>query len=458
MYKVLDTNILLLDANNLTTLGQDGSIIVLPETVIDEMDSKKSGLNELAYQAREFGRLLTKAKKVRNSTQEDLIVTVLEYNGVTIHVVSSQEYPDYKEAAPNIVNDRKIIEIAVQYNNIYYAQVTFVTNDVMCKLRAESLGITTQDLKEVETTEFEFTKTMEVANDLFTVLHDTNIALVDPDYKIENYNYVFTATDTAQVKFAHISPSGLIKVIGKDTEKEIRDTKRQPVPPINSEQLMLSRAILEPTIDVIVCEALAGSGKTITALSNAMRLVSTNSPYDSITYIRATVSDLDQAEEVGFLPGLEEKFAPYLHPVQDSLDFIARKQRPRQKAQKIDEYEAQVEEAVQELRTRYNITAMTGLGLRGRTFTDSVVIIDEAQNMSKASLQKVLTRFGKNCKIIIIGSNRQIDNAYINKYNNGLSVILNDCTVKSELVKKHAITLHRVVRSPLAEWAEGIFS
>lgn len=458
MYKVLDTNILLLDANNLTTLGQDGSIIVLPETVIDEMDAKKSGLNELAYQAREFGRLLTKAKKVRNSTEEDLIVTVLEYNGVTIHVVSSQEYPDYKEAAPNIVNDRKIIEIAVQYNNIYYAQVTFVTNDVMCRLRAESLGITTQDLKEVETTEFEFTKTMEVANDLFTVLHDTNIALVDPDYKIENYNYVFTATDTAQVKFAHISPSGLIKVIGKDTEKEIRDTKRQPVPPINSEQLMLSRAILEPTIDVIVCEALAGSGKTITALSNAMRLVSTNSPYDSITYIRATVSDLDQAEEVGFLPGLEEKFAPYLHPVQDSLDFIARKQRPRQKAQKIDEYEAQVEEAVQELRTRYNITAMTGLGLRGRTFTDSVVIIDEAQNMSKASLQKVLTRFGKNCKIIIIGSNRQIDNAYINKYNNGLSVILNDCTVKSELVKKHAITLHRVVRSPLAEWAEGIFS
>ena len=101
---------------------------------------------------------------------------------------------------------------------------------------------------------------------------------------------------------------------------------------------------------------------------------------------------------------------------------------------------------------------MTGLGLRGRTFTGSVVIIDEAQNMSKASLQKVLTRFGKDCKVIVIGSNRQIDNSYINKFNNGLSVILDDCTRNSDLIRKYAITLHKVVRSPFAEWAEGIFS
>lgn len=259
-YLVLDTNILLLDANNLLTVGQDGSIVVLPETVIDEIDSKKSGLNELAYQAREFGRLLTKAKKLQNYTDEDLVVTVLEYEGVTIHVVSSTQYPDYKEAAPNIINDRKIIEIAVQYNNIYNDDVTFVTNDVMCRLRAESLGLETQDLKEVENTDFNFTKTMEVPSDLFVALHDSCISVIDPDYKMENYNYVFTSTETAQVKLAYVSSSGLVKVIGKDTEKEIRDTKRQPVPPLNSEQLMMSRAILEPSIDVIVCEALAGSG------------------------------------------------------------------------------------------------------------------------------------------------------------------------------------------------------
>lgn len=459
-YKVLDTNILLLDAHNLTSLANDGSIIVLPETVLDEIDSKKSGLNELAFQAREFGRLLSKATKVRNDLVNDLNVTVLNYNNVEIHVVSTTTYPNFKDSASNIVNDRKIIEIALQYTHIYPDDsVIFVSNDVMCRLRADSLGLSTSDLKEVDHIDFEFTKSMDIPYNLFTNLQDASIDLVNPDHKPENYNYRFTSSSvTNEVKLAYISSSGNVKIIGKRTADEIRDVKRQPAPPINSEQLMLSRAILDTSIDLVVCEALAGSGKTITALSNAMRLVATNSPYDSITYIRASVSDLDQAEEVGYLPGLEEKFAPYLHPVKDSLDFIARRQKPRQKSQKIDEYEEQVEEHIQHLQTKYNITAMTGLGLRGRTFTNSVIIIDEAQNMSKASLQKVLTRFGKDCKVVVIGSNRQIDNLYINKFNNGLSVVLDDCTRDSNLIRKYAITLHRVVRSSFAEWAEGIFS
>ena len=457
-YKILDTNILLLDANNLITLGKDGSTIVLPETVLDEIDSKKSGLTELAFQAREFGRLLAKAKKV-DSTYDNLSITTLDLHGVVIEVVSLQEYPSYKDSAPNIINDRKIIHIAELYQQKHKdANIVFVSNDVMCRLRADSLGLEIEDLKEVEHIDFEFTKELSIPMDLFTTIHDKPIALVDPDYKTENYNYKFSSPDTLQIKLAYISQSGLVKVIGNDTAKEIRDAKRQPAPPLNSEQLMMSRAILDPSIDIVVCEALAGSGKTVTALSNAMRLVSTNSPYESVTYIRASVSDLDQAEEVGFLPGLEEKFAPYLHPVKDTLDFIARKQHPRQKSQKVDEYEEAIEEHIETLKTKYNITAMTGLGLRGRTFTNSVIIVDEVQNMSKASLQKVLTRFGKDCKIILIGSNRQIDNNYINKYNNGLSVILDDCTKQSKNVTKYAVTLNKVVRSPLAEWAENVFS
>lgn len=460
MYKIIDTNILLLDAHNLTNLGTDGSIIVLPEIVLDEIDSKKSGLNELAFQAREFGRLLARAQILHIDAKADLTTTYMKLDDVLINIVSVAKYPDYSDSAANIINDRKIIHVAEIYDDLYPGEVTFISNDVMCRIRASSLGLDIADFKEVEHTDFDFTKEVEVPFDLFTNLHDTPIEMVDTAHSHENYNYVFTTDPevSSQVKLAYIGANGLIKIIGKDTANEIRDSKRQPVPPINAEQLMLSRAILEPTIDVVVCEALAGSGKTITALSNAMRLVSINSPYDSITYIRASVSDLDQAEEVGFLPGLEEKFAPYLHPVKDSLDFIARKQHPRQKAQKIDEYEETIEGYIDELRAKYNITAMTGLGLRGRTFTKSVVIIDEAQNMSKASLQKVLTRFGKDCKVIIIGSNRQIDNSYITKFNNGLSVILDDCTKPSTLIRKYAITLHRVVRSPMAEWAETIFS
>ncbi len=108
--------------------------------------------------------------------------------------------------------------------------------------------------------------------------------------------------------------------------------------------------------------------------------------------------------------------------------------------------------------TKYRINGIIGLGLRGRTFSDTVVIIDEAQNMSKGSLQKVLTRFGQNCKIIIIGSNKQIDNAYVTKYTNGLAVVLDACTKADSNVRLHAVPLNKVLRSNVAEWAENIFS
>lgn len=101
---------------------------------------------------------------------------------------------------------------------------------------------------------------------------------------------------------------------------------------------------------------------------------------------------------------------------------------------------------------------MIGLGMRGRTFNNTVAIIDEAQGMSKASLQKVITRFGKNCKIIIIGSNNQIDNPYLNKYTNGLSTLLDACTKSHDTVRLHAVSLPKVVRGPIAEFAENLFS
>jgi len=98
------------------------------------------------------------------------------------------------------------------------------------------------------------------------------------------------------------------------------------------------------------------------------------------------------------------------------------------------------------------------MGMRGRTISDSVIIIDEAQNLSPSAFAKVLTRFGKNCKIIIIGSNRQIDHPYLTKYTNGLSVILDSCRSAHRNLRLHAVTLTKVLRSPIAEWAENLFT
>lgn len=89
---------------------------------------------------------------------------------------------------------------------------------------------------------------------------------------------------------------------------------------------------------------------------------------------------------------------------------------------------------------------------------DNNVLSKNCQGISKNQLQKILTRFGKNVKVILVGSNRQIDNKYLTKYTNGLSVILDACAKPSDQVKLYAVTLQRVIRSKTAEWAETIFS
>jgi len=188
-----------------------------------------------------------------------------------------------------------------------------------------------------------------------------------------------------------------------------------------------------------------------------MALMKKNHNYESLIYIRNSVNDVDVIEEVGFLPGLETKFDVYLHPIFDTLDFIVREKHKDTKLKKV-ELEAKLEEAKEKLIAEYNIQAMTTLGMRGRTFTNCIAIIDEVQGISKSQLQKILTRFGKNTKIILIGSNRQIDNAYLTRYTNGLSVILDACSKPSEDVKLYAINLNRVIRSKIAEWSENLFS
>lgn len=453
MLKVLDTNIILLSAENLFTLSKDGSIIVLPETVIDEIDSKKSVIGEIGFQAREFGRLLSRATRLKEPRKiGKLTITPLKLESTTIYVASTESYPSIPGAAPNIINDRKIIYIAECLREAK-EECIFVSNDVMCLLRAESLGLSTTDVKDVDNTIFTFVKEHTVAPELFGLIHDNPILSIDPEYLPENYNYKFICAESGQIKLGTIN-NGKVEILGKVTEKELR---QQEINPINAEQLFLSKAIQDPSIEIVVCEALAGSGKTSVSISNAIKMVGKNSPYEGILYIRASVDDVDKAEEVGFLPGMEEKFAPYLHPVEDTLDFMARN-RLKAKKLKGEELEDAVEVMKASMKAKYNIQAMTTLGMRGRTFTDCIAIIDEAQNMSKASLQKVLTRFGKNVKVIIIGSNRQIDNAYITKYTNGLSAILDACTKPSVTVKTYAVTLTKVVRSQIAEWAEALFS
>ena len=437
-----------MDANNILTLGREW-VVILPETVLEEADNKKSGLGELAYQARSLGRLLAECTIVEVAKKDGATVTEMIHGDVHIEVVALDEY--IVNSSDSGANDQRIIQVAEKYADV------FMSNDTMARLRGLAVGLEVTDLKMTADVDHEFVKELLVDNvEQFRTLHNANILEVDKEYKIENYCYKFECTTTGQIKLGLVQ-NGFVTVIGKDSEKELR---RQDVGPINSEQLMLSKAIQDPTIDLVVVEGKAGSGKNICAVSNSIKLMKlSRDKYENMVYIRNSVNDEELGEDVGYLAGNDEKMAVYLGPMEDTLDYIVRNRLDTKKMAK-DEVEQKVTDMTSKLVSELGIQSMISTGLRGRTFHNSVIIIDEAQNTSSATMQKILSRVGKNCKVIVLGSLRQIDNKYITKYSNGLAILMDE-TSKQTVdagISMFAITLEKVARSEMALFAERLFS
>lgn len=446
---VLDTNIILSDASNMLTVGGNGTnLIVLPETVIDELDAKKSGFNEINYQAREFGRILSEAEVIQTERQDDAIIMSLKVDNNFIDIISFKSY-GLDHVDKSVLNDRKIIKVAQFATEFYHIpdKTILLSNDIMCRTRAISLNVNTQGMTQNKASlNNEFVKVLDGLNSSeFGVMEYKKITEYDPDWTPGTYCYHMKATDGNE-KIVYIV-NGHIHFIGDEMFNGLT------VRPLNMGQKFAMAGMLDDRIDVCVIEALAGSGKTLLAMAAGMKMVR-KGMYDKIIYIRNSVESVDKAEEVGFLPGLEEKFKIYNYPLFDTLEFIAQKDMKKRDNNQSQE---SIDSKVEELVNKYNIETMWNGSIRGRTISNAYVIVDEVQNFAKSSLQTVLSRMDKDCKVICIGSNRQIDHPYINKYTNGLSVLIQAAKEDNDEVILFGTELNKVVRGKITEWAERIF-
>ena len=446
----VDTNIILIDSKSILNLTEEGDTIILSQTVLQEVDNFKSKMSEIGYQAREFGRMLNKTTYVSSDTSGDVLTITLELQGRKLKVVS---HKDYKlDRSSSSYNDEKIIKDNLYFNSKFY------TNDTLCRILAIASGLEAEQVKEVEKISYDFFKTIEIDNqETFRKLHNTPIKDIDSEYEIENYSYKFIDTTSGQAKLASIV-NETISIIGKDTEDKIR---RQNCAPIGGEQLLASKSILDPSIDLTVIEGKAGSGKNIVAVSSAMKLMDTErDKYTKLIYLRNPVDDVGNPdEEIGFLSTNEGKKEVYLGALEDTLQFIVRNKIKKKNSETTSEYEGRVLKELEKILDRYQIESLITLGLRGRTFTNAVVILDEWQNAGSATSQKVLTRIGENCKVIVIGSLNQIDSKYLTKFNNGLSILMQEASKRSvdSNINMFAINLVKAKRSAMCDFAEKTF-
>ena len=452
----LDTNILLDNAQNLLTLSQNGdNLIVIPETVLDEIDSKKGGFDEINYQAREFGRLLFDAKIIGKEVQNGITIIETHVDECVIYIISKEVYKaDTDKVSLSIMNDKKILEIIKDFKGINgWSKTVFLSLDVMARTRAISLDITTESLNlGVDESSLEFTKTIELEDFPESM---SKIEDFDSEYTPNIFSYVVRANGYEKLG---VVKHGCIEYID---ENELR---KQDVNPMNTEQLFFSNGLLDPYYNIVMAEAKAGSGKTLLAISAAMKLVKDkNTEFNRIVYIRNSVESLQKGEDVGYLSGNEEKFEIYNFPLFDTIAYIANKMLKHSKenksgAAKEEVTEDRISEKVSELVEKYQIETMWTGGMRGRTLSNAFVIVDEAQNMSKSTMQLILSRIDNTCKIIVLGSNRQLDNQYITKYTNGLTGLLNSTNELHDEVNLFAVELHKVLRGPITAFAEKIFS
>ena len=470
-YYVIDTNIILQDAHSLITLSDSSqNLVIIPETVLDELDAKKSGFDEINYQAREFARLLSDAEVIdMHSVADDYKIIKIKINhgyNVRVDIISKEMYKaeTSKAIASNILNDRKILEIAKFAQDHYLNdenrksnKLEFLSLDIMARTRALSLNIPTTTLKGKSDNQFDYSfhKILEIDNDYSsTYFSGKDIIEIDPEYKCYNFSYTFRLPSGREVLGA--IHNGKIELID---EAEIR---RQYVSPKNKEQLFFSNAIIDDRYQILVVDAKAGSGKTLLALSGAMKQVK-KKQYSKIIYIRNSIESLDKGEDIGYLSGNDEKFKIYNHPLMDSIEYIVRSEMKKtvnnkSGAKVSDVHQQAVQEKVEETVAKYGIETLWTGEARGRTITDAVIIIDEAQNMSNKTMQLMLTRIDSSCKVIVLGSNNQIDNFYINKHTNGLSTLLNSTQKEYPGIKMFSIQLNKVLRGPITEWAESIFT
>ena len=461
-YYLLDTNILLEDARNIFKLS-DGAknLIILSETVLDELDSKKSGYDEINFQAREFARILENSEVLSSNKHEDFKIIrlkLINQDETIVDIISKDEYSiNSKNISLNILNDRKILEVAKFAKNYYNKDIKFVSMDIMARTRAISLDIKSVALhgKDSDKFNFDFIKNIDINFEDLENLDNQDIINFDKEYKVSDFSYCLKVKHSDQVILASIQ-NNKIKILD---EEEVRN---QIITPLNKEQLFFFFSIINHFYNDLIVEAKAGSGKTLLALSGALKLVK-QKHFQKIIYIRNSIESLDKGEDVGYLPGLEEKFRIYNHPLMDSLEYIIRTEHKRRRSKRDDiSYtpleDSEVSSRVEQMISNYGIETMWVGEMRGRTLSNSFIIIDEAQNMSNKTMQMVLSRVDSSCKVVILGSNKQIDNFYVNRYTNALTTLLKSTQNENNLVNIFAIKLEKVLRGPITEWAENIFS
>ncbi len=400
---VLDTNVLLHDHKSIYKFQEND--LVLPLTVLEELDRFKKGNEQINYNAREIMRAVDRlsGRGLFNggvSLGKDL--------GMLRVVMSKGMTSEMKAALMEDTADHRILSVAIQIKQENPQRtVVLVSKDVNLRMKAKVFGMPADDYlfdKSNEETGFEQRrlKTVKVSEDVLARLFSEGFLTPKDINAKPGLNEYFTLrTATSEVP-----------VVFRASSRHIEYIKKQHVSGIearNDEQAFALDALLDPNIPVVALTGMAGTGKTLLALAAAIAQAQN---YKSILISRPVIPL--QNQDMGFLPGdVNEKLAPYMLPLFDNLAVLKNKTKISPREFK-DIEEMQKSGALQISPLAY---------IRGRSLSDTFFIVDEAQNLTPHEIKTIITRAAEGTKIVFTGDIYQIDSPYLDAMSNGLTYL-----------------------------------
>ena len=426
---VIDTNVILHDATCIQNFKDND--LIIPISVLEELDQFKRGNEQINYNARDFLRKLDELSVGSNERE------FKNMKGSIKIVVNHSWHPDVEKTFKEDCADHRIINCAYKLSEENGdKRLILISKDTNMRLKARSLGLFAEDY------------TTDTVNEIYSgkrLIEDVNhfeINAIDtPEgldkngissikFPIPNENFIlrngqksilasFNAYDDKIVPVQQVSSYGIF--------------------PKNAEQSFALNILLDDKIRLVTITGKAGTGKTLLALSSALEK---RKSYQKIFLARPIVPLSNR--DIGFLPGdIQSKLNPYMQPLFDNLSVIKNQFKNNDKKVIIINKMLENEKLL--------ITPLAYI--RGRSIQKSYFIVDEAQNLTPHEVKTVITRAGEGTKIIFTGDIHQIDHPYLDKKSNGLAFLIN--RMKGQKMFGH-ITLEKGERSNLAELASNL--
>lgn len=433
---VLDTNVLLHDSECLSVFN--GSVVVIPLGVLEELDQFKSAKSELGLNARHVSRTLDELRA--GGSLVDGVVLTTDHGTTLVKVMAF--LPEMLSAEINLpidVLDNKIILLAkqlVEQGN----RVTFITKDINLRIKADAIGLEVEDYQRGVLPGAECYRgwrQLIVSADQVKRISSANlIEHIPADQMIYPNEFVAVSYDEAMPNYR------LFRWLGTAFTEVVRSHDLWTFRDKNLQQHMALDLLLDDTVSLVFLLGPAGTGKTFLALLAGMHKVMEEKSFNKLLVARPLIS---LGADLGFLPGdIQEKLYQWMHPVYDNLEYIFNEMqrrgvsleilrratipRPRRFSHhRVDEeiqymHGSRVHTAVENL-LRDGLLSLEAITyMRGRSIPNQFVFIDEVQNLTPHEVKTIISRAGSGTKVVLCGDPYQIDSPFLDFSSNGLTV------------------------------------